>query len=57
MTYHTYNRCKKYVHSYGFLSFAKRIGNKYGKKLINKGVNSVKRFSKSKHGKAFKKRS
>ena len=57
MTYHTYNRCRKYVHSYGFLSFAKRIGNKYGKKLINKGVNSVKRFSKSKHGKAFKKRS
>ena len=28
-------RFRKYVKGYGFLSFAKKFGNKYGKKLID----------------------
>ena len=32
MTYHTDNKCRKYVQGYGFLSFAQKFGNKYGKK-------------------------
>ena len=28
---------------------------KYGKKIVNKGINAAKRFSKSKYGKALKK--
>ena len=54
MTYHANNVYRKYVQGYDFLSFAKNFGNKYGKRLINKGVNSVKRFSKIKYGKALK---
>ena len=30
MTYNTDNRVRKYVQGYGFLSFAKKFGNKYG---------------------------
>ena len=30
---------RKYVHGYGFLSFAEEFGNKDGKKLINTGIN------------------
>ena len=35
MRYSTEQRDKKYVEGYGFLSFAKRFGNKYGKKCID----------------------
>ena len=33
MTYHTDNRIRKCVKSYGFISFAKNLGSKYRKKL------------------------
>ena len=36
MTRHSIEpRFRKYVKGYGFLSFAKNFGNKYGKKLID----------------------
>ena len=35
MRYSTEQRDKKYVERYGFLSFAKRFGNKYGKNCID----------------------
>ena len=34
MRYSTEPRFRKYVKGYGFLSFAKNFGNKYGKKLM-----------------------
>ena len=55
MIYHTNNKYRKYVQGYGFLSFAKRFGNKYSKKIVNKGITAATRFNKSKHGKALKK--
>ena len=35
MRYSTEPRFRKYVKGYGFLSFAKTSGNKYGKKLMD----------------------
>ena len=35
MRYSTEPRLRKYVKGYGFLSFAKKFGNKYGKKLMD----------------------
>ena len=35
MRYSVEPRFRKYVKGYGFLSFAKKIGNKYGKKIID----------------------
>ena len=35
MKYSTEPRFKNYVKGYGFLSFAKTFGNKYGKKLMD----------------------
>ena len=35
MRYSTEPRFRKYVKGYGFLSFAKKLGNKYGKKLMD----------------------
>ena len=35
MKYSSDPRFRKYVKGYGFFSFAKKFGNKYGKKLIN----------------------
>ena len=35
MRYSTDPRFRKYVKGYGFLSFAKKNGNKYGKKLMD----------------------
>ena len=32
MAYRTDNRIRKYVKGYGFMSFAKNLGSKYGKK-------------------------
>ena len=34
MRYSTEPKYRKYVKGYGFLSFAKNFGNKYGKKLM-----------------------
>ena len=49
MTYYTDNKMRKYVQGYGFLSFAKKFGSKYGKygkKFINKGVTGAKNLTK-----------
>ena len=35
MTYSIEPRFRKYVKGYGFLSFAKKLGNEYGKKLMD----------------------
>ena len=34
MRYSTESKFRKYVKGYSFLSFAKKLGDKYGKKLI-----------------------
>ena len=36
MRYSTETRFRKYVKGCGFLSFARKFGDKYGKKLIDK---------------------
>ena len=46
MRYQTDNKYRKFVQGYGFLSFAKKFENKYGKKLID-----TKKSSNSKYGK------
>ena len=50
MRYSTEPRFKKYVKGYDFLSFAEKIGNKYGKKLMDTatktGINAAKIASK-----------
>ena len=43
------------MQGYGFLSFAKTFGSKYGKKFVDKGISAAKRFNKSKYGQALKK--
>ena len=35
MRYSTEAKFRKYVQRYGFLSFARKFGDKYGKKLMN----------------------
>ena len=35
MRYSTESKFRKYVKGYSFLSFAKKLGDKYGKKLID----------------------
>ena len=51
MRYQTENKYRKYVPGYGFLSFARKFGDKYGKKLMNTEINYAKKFSNSKYGK------
>ena len=34
MSYRTDNRIRKYFKGYGFMSFAKKFGSKYGKKIF-----------------------
>ena len=50
MRYSTELRFRKYVKGYGFLSFAKKIDNKYGKKLMDTatktGIDAAKTASK-----------
>ena len=50
MRYSTEPRFRKFVKGYGFLSFAKQFGNKYGKKLmdiaIKTGIDAAKTASK-----------
>ena len=41
---------RKYVQGQGFMSFAKNIGNKYGKKLFDKSMDVSKKYGK-KYGK------
>ena len=61
MTYSKDNQIRKYVKGYGFMSFAKKIGSKYGKKFLNKGISASKRIrdtasksNQSKYGKMLK---
>ena len=51
MTYYTDNKIRRYVKGYGFMSCAKNLGSKYGRKIINKGIPA----SQSKYGKMLKK--
>ena len=51
MTYRTDNNIRRYVKGYGFMSFAKNLGNKYGKKIMNKGMSTISKFNKIKYGK------
>ena len=50
MRYSTKPRFKKYVKGYGFLSFARKSGNKYGKKSMDTAlttrINAAKTASK-----------
>ena len=50
MRYSIELKCRKYVERYGFLSFARKCGDKYGKKLMvtatNTGINAAKTASK-----------
>ena len=41
---------RKYVTGYEFLSFARKLGNKYSKKLMNTAIKTGKNFS-NKYGK------
>ena len=63
MTYRTDNKTRKYVKGYGFMSFAKNqrfsqglknLGNKFGKKIMNKGISFASKFNQGKHGKMLK---
>ena len=62
MTYRTDNKIRRYVKGYGFMSFAKNLGSKYSKKIIDKVISASKRikdsaskFNQSKYGKTLKK--
>ena len=50
MRYSKEPRFRKYVKGYGFLSFARKVGDKYGKKLIltatKTGIDAAKTVSK-----------
>ena len=61
MTYSKDNQIMKYVKGYGFMSFVKKFGSKYGKKFLNKGISASKRikdttskFNQSKYEKRLK---
>ena len=45
MRYSLEPRYRRYVQGQGFMSFARNIGNKYGKKLFNKGIDIGKKMS------------
>ena len=51
MTYRTDNKIRRSVKGYGFISFAKNIRSKYGKKIINKGISAASKLNQSKYGK------
>ena len=62
MTYSKDIQIRKYVKGYGFMSFAKNFGSKYGNEFLNKGVSTAKRikntesaFNQSKYGNILKK--
>ena len=50
MRYSTESRFRKYVIDHGFLSFARKFGNKYGKKVMDTatkiGIDAAKAASK-----------
>ena len=51
MRYSTKSKFRKYVKGYGFLSFSKKIGDKYGKKVMDtttkSGMDAAKTASKT----------
>ena len=53
MRYSINTRERRYVKGYGFMSFARNFGNKYGKKLMNTTIKSGTNFS-NKYGKKLK---
>ena len=50
MRYSIEPRERRYIKGYGFLSFARNVGNKYGKKLMNTTIKTGANFN-SKYGK------
>ena len=50
MRYSIEPRERRYIKGYGFLSFARNFGNKYGKKLMNTEIKTGTNFN-SKYGK------
>ena len=50
MRYSTEPRERRYVKGYGFMSFARNFGKKYGKKLMNTAIKTGTSFN-SKYGK------
>ena len=51
MRYSLQSKYRKYVQGHGFLSLARKFGNKYGKTLVNTRTSSAKKVSASKYGK------
>ena len=49
MRYSIESRERRYIKGYGFLSFARNFGNKYGKKLMNTAIETGTNFN-SKYG-------
>ena len=54
MTYRTDNKIRTYVKGYGFMTFAKNFGSKYGKKIMSKGISAASKFNQSNYGKMLK---
>ena len=54
MTYRTDNKIRRYIKGYGFMSFAKNLGSRYGKKITNKEISAVSKFNQTKYGKMLK---
>ena len=52
MRYSLEPRYRRYVQGQGFMSFARNIGNKYGKKIFDKSID-VGKFMKKKYGKTI----
>ena len=50
MRYSIEPRERRYVKGYGFLSFARNFGNKYGKELMNTAIKTGTKFN-GKYGK------
>ena len=45
MCYSIEPRERRYVKGYGFMSFARNVGNKYGKKLMNTAIKTGTNFN------------
>ena len=54
MTYRTDNKIRRYVKEYGFISFAKNLGSKYGKTIMNKGISAASKLHQSKYREMLK---
>ena len=46
MRHQTENKYRKYVQGYGFLSFTRKFGTKYGKQLMDTAVNTKNKYGK-----------